>query len=513
MKQNSKAQEVLKRSIRSLLLSSVLFCLVDPILHPVTARGQTLGAFSATGSLGTARGSHTATLLSNGTVLIAGGSNFEPFPARGGILASAELYGPSSGAFSATGSLGAPRSGHTATLLPNGSVLLAGGSGSVFWLASAELYDPTAGAFGSTGSMSIGRIQHTATLLPNGKVLVAGGTSPSGILASAELYDAATGTFSPTTGLLGAARRLHTATLLPNGKVLLTGGFRGNGAFEGVLASAELYDPATGAFSATGSMISARFLHTATLLPTGKVLVAGGRDDGFRILDSAELYDPATGTFSSIRLFAPDLRTARFAHTATLLPNGLVLIAGGCCSPSSGFLASAELYNWAARSFSATGSMSSPRTDHTATLLPNDKVLVAGGHLDDFHVLASAELYDTYCTLSVTLTPNVLWPPNHQLTPITADVQLTGTCENTVVTLASIFSNESDNGLGDGDMPNDIQGAIFGADDRSFLLRAERSATGTGRIYTVIYQVRDTSSGLTATESAEVRVPLNQGRP
>ena len=155
--------------------------------------------------------------------------------------------------------------------------------------------------------------------------------------------------------------------------------------------------------------------------------------------------------------------------------------------------------------------MGSHRTGYTATLLPNDKVLVAGGRPDDFHVLASAELYDPYCTLSVTLTPNVLWPPNHEMVPITADAQLTGECENTVVTLVSIFGNESDNGLGDGDMPNDIQGAIFGTDDRSFLLRAERSATGTGRIYTVLYQVTDNSSGLTTTESAEVRVPRSQG--
>src|SRR6266550_2999128 len=170
--------------------------------------------------------------------------------------------------------------------------------------------------FGNTGSLNIARESHTATLLPNGKVLVAGGRTGAGVLSSAELYDPASGTWSAT-GSLNTARRFHTATLLPNGKVLVAGG--------AILPSEELYDPASGAWSPTGSLITGRCRHTATLLPNGKVLVAGGQGTGGVILSSAEVYDPASGTWSA----TGSLNTARWFHTATLLPNGKMLVAGG----------------------------------------------------------------------------------------------------------------------------------------------------------------------------------------
>ena len=158
-----------------------------------------------------------------------------------------------SGTWTATGSLATARDDHTATLLPNGKVLVAGGYDGSGTLASAELYDPASGTWTATGSLATARYRHTATLLPNGKVLVAGGSDNSGALASAELYDPASGTWTAT-GSLATARDCHTATLLPNGKVLVAGGFDGSGS----LASAELYDPASGTWTATGSLATAR---------------------------------------------------------------------------------------------------------------------------------------------------------------------------------------------------------------------------------------------------------------
>ena len=189
--------------------------------------------------------------------------------------------------FSATGSMGTLRTHHTATLLPNGKVLIVGGFDNTSWLASAELYDPSTGTFASTGSMNLAPQQgHTATLLPSGRVLVVGATSPPDWQIVCELYDPSTGVFS-TTGPTGKPRNGHSATLLRTGKVLITGGVHTDGA-----AMAELYDPASGQFTYTGSMVfrttyaeGYRFGHTATLLQDGKVLIAGGRNS------SAELYE------------------------------------------------------------------------------------------------------------------------------------------------------------------------------------------------------------------------------
>ena len=181
-----------------------------------------------------------------------------------------------------------PRGWHTATLLLNGNVLVAGGySSGGNATASAELYDPTTGNFSLTGSMAVPRQSFTATLLLNGKVLVTGGLQN---INSAELYDPATGLFS-ITGIMAVPRQSFTATLLPNGEVLVAGGYSEVLIPEPITASAELYNPATGNFSSTGSMTTTRENHTATLLTNGKVLIAGGDNAGSGYpIASAELF-------------------------------------------------------------------------------------------------------------------------------------------------------------------------------------------------------------------------------
>ena len=295
------------------------------MLLPGWATAQT-GTWSTTNPMDTARYEHTATLLPSGKVLVAGGYNGRS------TLASAKLYDPDTHTWSTTGSMDTARNQHTATLLSSGKVLVAGGYNINGTLASAELYDPDANTWSSTGSMGYERYEHTATLLPSGKVLVAGGYI-NGTLASAELYDPATNTWSNTTNPMVAARRNHTATLLPSGKVLVAGGYNING----TLASAELYDPDANTWSSTGSMGYERSAHTATLLPSGKVLVAGGVGSGF--LASAELYDPDTHTWST----TGSMDAARRKHTATLLSSGKVLVAGG--RNINGALANAALYD------------------------------------------------------------------------------------------------------------------------------------------------------------------------
>jgi len=221
---------------------------------------------------------------------------------------------------------------------------------------------------------------------PTNAVQTTVGGSPSGFVAKFAVQ-LQVGNFMPA-GTLGTARYDQTATLLQNGKVLIAGGLGNNGK---VLNTAELYDPQTGTFSATGSMNAARILHTATLLPNGEVLVTGGLYyDSFTFQEwsTAELYDPTTGTFS----YTGNMSTPRTSHSATLLKNGQVLIVGGNANATD--LSSAELYDPTSGAFTSTGSLLTPREQHTATLLADGRVLVVGGaDYDDSNALASAEIY------------------------------------------------------------------------------------------------------------------------
>ncbi|GFE60551.1 hypothetical protein [Geobacter sp. AOG2] len=350
----------------------------------VTGTVSYFGTFTSAGSMRSARSNHTANLLTNGQVLVTGGLG-----SLGTAIASAEVFRPTFASFTSVGSMSNPRAYQSATMLTNGKILVAGGVDATnVPLASAEIYDPATGKFSATGAMTTARAFHSATLLANGKVLVCGGNSNGNLAAgnaldSAELYDPVTGRFTATVPMI-TARYYHTATLLPDGQVLLTGGVGIGGAR---LPAAELYDPITDTFTATDSMLvdpavdTGRWLHTATLLQDGSVVIVGG-DMGTHAanpsyLNTAQLYDPAAALGARFSDIAGTLTDPRGHHTATRLADlaGSVLVTGGfggTAASGATYLASAELYDPVAHLFAATGALAQSRANHTAVLLPGN---------------------------------------------------------------------------------------------------------------------------------------------
>jgi len=341
---------------------------------PVGNLTLTVSGFRATGSMAAARSYQTATLLANGKVLVAGG-----FTSNGQSVASAEVYDPVAGTFTATANnMPNKAAGHTGTLLGNGKVLVVGGGNS-----SAQLYDPATNSWSATGG-SGQRTYHAAVRLANGKVLIAGGSDNSGKTTNtAQLFDPATSSFSAT-GNMVVSRDWHSATLLPDGRVLIVGGRTSSGNNYTHAASAEIYNPATGVFSATTAMSTARSGHTAVLV-AGKILVSGGANTNTTAaLVSAEQYDPASGTWSA----TGSMGTARRVFTSTVI-GGSVLAVGGY----NGSTRHASTDFFSGTSFKAWGAMAGPRIGHTATLLSNGTVLVVGGQGAAGTSVATAELY------------------------------------------------------------------------------------------------------------------------
>jgi hypothetical protein len=369
------------------------------------------GSIATVGPMVHSRYGHTATLLSDGRVLIVGGDvSIGPNPASN---ASTELFDPSTGSFSETGSLNHARMYHRATLLADGRVLITGGVEAGSNTLAAELFDPANESFTSVGSLHAGRTDHSATLLADGRVLVAGGNGldaagfvADDAIATAEVFDPQTGQFTDSSPLT-TERSQHAALLLEDGRVLIAGGFN----FDGEPRTSELFDPATGTFERGASTLDPLGSTTAAALPDGQVLVVGESDP-------LELFDPsASGPIAPTPAPRNDLAgavtaasppaIARFGHTATRLPDGRVLVAGGTEDPWLPFVApgvfdSAELYDPRTGSWSPTGALNQARMYHTATLLHDGRVLITGGQVPvpgsdggtTLESIDSAELYD-----------------------------------------------------------------------------------------------------------------------
>ena len=347
-------------------LHSVLLLAGALAIGGVPALAQTAGTWAVTGGMRASEENAAASLMKDGRVLVAGGD-------QGGIglvVKTAQIYDPATNAWTTVKNMASKRLGHSATTLPDGRILIAGGGYGAYpnykVLKTIELFDPTTKQFSAGAPMATGRAGHTATMLPGGKVLVVGGMSAYYLSIrfavctnSVELYDPATANWS-TRAPMSKPRCGHTTTVLPDGRILVAGGD-----FRSLANTAEIYDPATNAWTPTGNLNVARAGHSAALLNTGRVLVAGPDQ-------SAELYDPASGSWIATG-------SESFTHAGidiAVLPSGQVLAPGGNMTGAS------ELYDPAVGLWSPTGSLNHLRLNFPVTTLANGDVLVSGGYYD-----------------------------------------------------------------------------------------------------------------------------------
>lgn len=324
------------------------------------------------------RAAHTATLLPGGKVLIAAGFRKGPDGHSQLYSNTAELYDPSTGKFSYTGSLQIARCGQTGTLLPGGDVLITGGNNDVPHLASAELYNSSTGTWTRLPDMLAGREGHRAVLLTNGKVLIIGGSNKPGIYA--ELYNPGTRTFERA-GASPLALSGSIVVQLRDGRIFISGGVRDKQAVQYSM----IYDPATNRFTRGADLGIVKYKAGAALLPDGRVIIIGGSDnrDWNGKYSSTEIYDPKKNTFTK----GPSLRYQRFKlnNAVVTLRNGTIIVAGGNDH--------IEMLRPNDTIFTTVATMDQPYYFSTATLLPNGDILLAGGYGNDAQCKSKAWLF------------------------------------------------------------------------------------------------------------------------
>jgi Galactose oxidase, central domain/Kelch motif len=341
------------------------------------------GQWAFAASMTVARTMHTATLLPDGRVLLVGG-----YTRQDADTAQAEIYDPVSGTYRPAGSLNTARHQHSTTLLQDGRILVIGGyNPTQGWLGSAELYDPTTGRWTVTQPLFAHGVTHTATLLEDGRVLVIGGNPQSGHPAQddrVEIFDPRTDSWQPAAHHEGTEAG-HTATLLTDGRVLIAAGG----------TDPAVYDPVGDTWQPAGHLAVSRWMPQAVRLTDGRVLLVGGLDvSGGSPIDNVDIYDPAGNSWQQ----AAPLAQARYLHTATLLPDGRVLVIAGARLLDSSWddpgvvLDSVEAYDPASDSWSALPPLRQARAYHTATLLPDGSVFVAGGEAAHNIILDSTEI-------------------------------------------------------------------------------------------------------------------------
>ena len=371
--------------------------------------------FAASTAMGQKRANHTATTLPNGRILIAGGTNGP------NIVRAAEIFDPSTHTFSPTGALRDVRDLHTATLLPNGRVLVAGGystnATSTGAISGAEIYYPDTGLWIPTTPMNDARSNHTAVLMHDGNVMAIGGYANGVYQDSVEIYYSTAGVWRRT-GRLPEGRSLHTATLLQDGRILVVGGEGSSG----VLGTTRIYDPRPGGGWTNGSALPGVVVryHTATLLQDGRVLVAGG-NDGHWETANCWMYDPANNGWTQ----TGSLGVARQNHTATLLPNGMVMAAGGARAIAHGGnpVATVEVFDmsshnnsWDTWGTDANHGLAGPRAYHTMTVAPDGTLYAIGGY-DGTNYLNSTE---SYFYMAMPDMDSTGYPPSMRLASMTA---------------------------------------------------------------------------------------------